>query len=84
MDHVNRPLVKYIIQYILTRQASLYHQVQMKGSKYTGKVQTNITIIKLLNKGLLCLKFQATLAKLRKPTAEIVWECKVFSCENGE
>ena len=47
--------VKYIIQYISTRQASLHQQVQMKGSKYTGKVQTNITIIKLLNKDLLCL-----------------------------
>ena len=56
--------VKYIIQYISTRQASLHQQVQMKGSEYTGKVQTNIKMIKLLNKGLLCLKFQATLAKL--------------------
>ena len=56
--------VKYIIQYISTRQASLHQQVQMKGSKYTGKVQTNITVIKLLNKGLLCLKFQVTSAKL--------------------
>ena len=36
----------------------------MKGSKYTGKVQNNITVIKLLNRGLLCLKFQVTLAKL--------------------
>ena len=52
--------VKYIIQYISTRQASLHQQVQMKGSEYTGKVQINITIIKLLNKGLLCLKFQVT------------------------
>ena len=56
--------VKYIIQYISTRQASLHQQVQIKGSKYTDKVQTNITIIKLLNKGLLCLKFQVTLSKL--------------------
>ena len=38
--------------------------LQMKGSKYTGIVQPNITIIKLLNKGLLCLKFQVTSAKL--------------------
>ena len=36
--------VKYIIQYISTRQANLHQQAQMKGSKYTGKVQTNITI----------------------------------------
>ena len=56
--------VKYIIQYISTRQASLHQQVQMKGSKYTGTVQTNITGIKSLNKGLLCLKFHIILAKL--------------------
>ena len=56
--------VKYIIPYISTRQASLHQQVQIKGSKYTGKVQSNITVIKLLNKGLLCLKFQVTLAEL--------------------
>ena len=56
--------VKDIIQYISTPQASLHQQVQMKGSKYTGTVQTNITVIKLLNKGLLCLKFHITLAKL--------------------
>ena len=56
--------VKYIIQYISTRQASLHQQVQIKGLKYTGKVQTNITVIKLLDKGILCLKFQVTLAKL--------------------
>ena len=56
--------VKHIIQYISTRQASLHQQVQMKGSKYTGTVQTNITVIKSLNKGLLCLKFHITLAKL--------------------
>ena len=56
--------VKYIIQYISTRQASLHQQVQMKGSKYTGTVQTNITGIKSFNKGLLCLKFHITLAKL--------------------
>ena len=56
--------VKYIVQHISTRQASFHQQVQMKGSKYTGKVRTNITVVKLLNKGLLCLKFQVTLAKL--------------------
>ena len=44
--------VKYIIQYISTRQASLHQQVQIKGSKYSSKVETNITVIKLLNKGL--------------------------------
>ena len=55
--------VKCIIQCISTRQASLHQQVQMTSSKYTGKVQTNITIIKLLEKGLLCLKLQVTLAK---------------------
>ena len=56
--------VKYIIQYISTLQASLHQQLQMKGSKYTGTVQINITVIKLLNKALLCLKFHITLAKL--------------------
>ena len=83
---VNHPVVmsvKYIIQYISTRQASLHQQVQMKSSKYTGKVHTNITVTKFLNKGLLCIKFQVTLAKLlKKPIAEIVRECKVFSCGN--
>ena len=39
--------VKFLFQNISTQQASLHQQVQMKGSKYTGKVQTNITIIKL-------------------------------------